>query len=171
MEESNIPTSGQFQIRVRKGDWEVEISAPDKEFVLSESSRLIDAFSLLSPSRIEGASYPPLVTATVTPAENVKPETLSEFFRQYQLQTHLEKMLVLGYWLEIKQGQSGFTTEDILARYKEVREKEPANPRRDLNSLASKGLMMVTSKPSDTVVIYALTNSGIKEVETKLPRI
>lgn len=79
--------------------------------------------------------------------------------------------MVLGYWCERLNTQDSFTSEDILAKYKEVREKPPALIGRDLKSLISKGfLFTVNEGRADTKSTYALTNTGIKEVETKIPR-
>lgn len=163
---------GQFLIRVRKGDWEVEVSGTDKSFVLDESTRLIEQFRLnnanfhsSSTEVIEGQAV-----HLIEPGQSKisKPQSLNEFFRQFKLQTHLDKILVLGYWCEIRQGQPHFTSEDILAKYKEAKEPAPANIRRDLGSLLSKGLLLSAGKSEDGSLAYELTNSGIKEVESKI---
>jgi hypothetical protein len=165
---------GQYQIRLRKGDWELEISAPDKEFVLHEWERLgvipttnplvVDA----SPVK-EGPSERPIGNGNNMGLRTVKPQTLNEFFLQFKLQTNLEKTLVLGYWCELKLQQPGFTSDDILAKYKEAKETPPKNIRRDLNSLVSKSFLLQNNKSPDGDLVYELTNTGIHEVEQKLP--
>jgi CheY-like chemotaxis protein len=96
-------------------------------------------------------------------------QTLGEFFKQFVgLQTNLYKILIFGYWCEIKQGQSHFTSEDILAKYREARETPPANIGRDLRSLVSKGLLLPPGQSEDGTPTYALSNSGIKEVESRM---
>src|SRR5437016_1482636 len=45
--ETTLTPTGQYHIRVRKADWEVEVTAPEKDFVSSESDRLIDLLSAL----------------------------------------------------------------------------------------------------------------------------
>jgi hypothetical protein len=164
---NNGAYSGLFTIKVRAGNVEVEVSAPDKEFVLDESKNLFERFKIdtpaLSPTQVE--MLPGEVATLVETAQNKKekPQTLGEFFRQFVgLQTNLDKILVLGYWCEIKQGQSHFTTEDIVAKYKEIREKPPANINRDLGTLISKGLLLPPDKSEDGTQTYSLSRSGIQ---------
>jgi len=177
--ETTLTPTGQYHIRVRKADWEVEVTAPEKDFVSSESDRLIDLLSaLVKTTNVRESEnghgvpvvHSPIVHAEVEQTRIVKPQTLNEFFRQYKVQTHLDKILVLGYWCEVKQGQTHFTSEDVLAKYKEVKEPQPANIRRDLGSLVAKGLLLVDGKSAEGASAYELTNTGINEVETKLPR-
>jgi hypothetical protein len=176
-ENETISTSaGQYSIKVHKGNWEVEVTAPDKDFVLTESNRLIDLFSVNTeinhPYESQIEQVIPLL-GTPKEAEqtrNAKPQTLNEFFRQFKLQTHLDKILVLGYWYEIKQELTHFTSDDILAKYKEIKEPAPSNIRRDLGSLVAKGLLLSSGKSTDGALAYELTNTGITEVETKLLR-
>ena len=171
MVENNEEKIGQFYIKVRVGYLEIEVSAPDKDFVLQESSRLITQFNLdsmenhsakMDANKGDGAS--PHVQG-VNQNRTDKPQTLGEFFRQFKLQTNLDKILVLGYWCEVIQKQPSFALEDIVAKYKEIKEPAPANMRRDLNSLVSKGLFLFDDKSEQT---YALTNTGINEVELKM---
>lgn len=164
-----LEIEGQFRIRVRTGDWEVEVSAPDRDFVLNESDRLIERFNLTTPAThslgdelIQGeVSYLPRTT---------KPQTLNEFFRQFKLQTHLDKILVFGYWCEVRQGQAHFTSDDIMAKYKEAKEPAPANIRRDISNLLGKGFLLSDGKSEDGTLAYELTNTGIREVESKMPQ-
>lgn len=173
MEESDFEKAGQFSIKVRVGNTEVAVSAPDREFVLNESKHLFEQF------RLNGAV--PLSTGTeviqgeamvhpVMPQTRlIKPQTLGEFFKQFVgLQTNLDKTLVFAYWCEIKQNQPHFTAEDIIAKYKEARETPPQNVRRDLGTLVSKGFLLPPDKSDDGSPTYALSNSGIKEVESKM---
>jgi hypothetical protein len=174
VEENNtaITSSGQYIIKVRVGNAEIEVSAPDKDFVLDESNRLIEQLNLAS-----GASYIEQqvvshngATAHIAALESrtAKPETLAEFFKRFtNLQTNLDKMLVIGYWCEVRQGQQNFTAEDIKTSYKEIKEETPANIGRDLDRIKSKGFLLSPEK-SDNGMAYALSSSGIKEVESKM---
>ncbi len=170
VEDTEAKKSEHFYIRVRNGNWEVEVSASKEDFVKSESTRLIEEFKLTA------ATFPQPQAAiaredTDLPQQqdvsrSIKPQTVGEFFRQFNLKTNLEKILVLGYWCEMLNTQSSFTSDDILAKFKEVREKQPALIGRDLKSLVSKGFLADAGKSA-----YTLTNTGIKEVETKIPRV
>ena len=172
MLENSTEKNGQFSIKVRLGNAEIEVSAPEKDFVLNESKRLVEQFKL------EGASQSHIVEVnqgevTASPAmpqgRAEKPETLGEFFRRFaNLQTNLDKILVFGYWCEIKQNHPHFTSEDILTKYKEARETPPAYIKRDLGSLVSKGLLLPPEKSDDGTLRYALSRSGITEVESKM---
>jgi response regulator RpfG family c-di-GMP phosphodiesterase len=98
-------------------------------------------------------------------------QTVHEFLREVRSQSHLEKILVFGYWCEIKQNQPHFTSEDILAKYREAREIFPANIGRDLRSLVSKGFLLHPGKSDDGTPTFALSNSGIKEVESRMSQV
>jgi hypothetical protein len=171
--ENNNESIGLFTIKVRTRNVEIEVSAPDKEFVLDESEKLFERFQVdstaLSPTQVE--LIPGEVTMLPETSKNrmEKPQALGEFFRQFiGLQTNLDKILVLGYWCEIKQGQPHFSTEDIIAKYREVREKPPANINRDLGTLVSRGLLLPPDKSEDGTQTYSLSRSGIEEVESKM---
>jgi hypothetical protein len=170
-----LVNNGQFCIRVRKGDWEVEVSAPDKNFVLNEADRLIERIG-------NGNITSPLPKNTILEGEAIhlnesnlpkvlKPQTLNEFYRQFKLQTNLDKILAFGYWCEVRQGQPHFTSEDILASYKEAKQSPPANIRRDIGSVVSKGYFMEAGRSEDGTLAYELTSTGIDEVESRLPRL
>lgn len=169
LNEEALQVVGQYHIRVRRGDLEVEVSGPEEGFVLRESNRLLEHFSQAqtSPSPTQRQEQP-AIQATPIMGRPEKQQTLNEFFRQFKLQTHQEKILVLGYWLEIKQEQPYFGPEDVLAKYKEAREQPPANVRRDLSNLVAKGFLR-TDKGENGTVVYSFTNTGIREVEAKLP--
>lgn len=173
MENGNNDKVGQFSIRVRVGNAEVEVSAPNRDFVLDESKRLIEQFGLngggFHATAVEIVHGEVATLPALSQARATKPQTLGEFLKQFVgLQTNLDKILVFGYWCEIKQGQPHFTQDDILAKYKEAREAPPANPGRDLKSLVSKGFLLPPGKSDDGALAYAVSNSGIKEVESKM---
>ena len=171
MVENSGENLGLFYIKVRVGNAEIEVAAPDKEFVLQESSRLIEKFELNTPpmtptSGIEVVQGDVLDTTRVgiNQARAEKPEALGEFYNQFNLQTNLDKILVLGYWCEIRQNQSHFTFEE----FKEVKVTPPANISRDLGSLVSRGLLLPPEKLEDGTQAYVLSRSGVKEVESKM---
>lgn len=172
MSDAELRPAGQFTIRVRRGDWEIEVSAPDKAFVVERSESLMEQLKQDAPSPqtslVKTTQGEETTQLALTQQRARKQQTANEFFRQLKLQTHLDKILVLGYWLEMRQGQEQFTSEDILEKYKEVREAPPANIRRDLGTLVTKGfLYQPPGKAGDGAVAYSITNSGIQEVESK----
>ena len=176
MVESDVERTGQFSIKVRVGNAEIAVSAPDKDFVLNESKHLIEQFRLngVAPhsAGIEITQGEVTELPEMSQTRVVKPQTLGEFFKQFVgLQTNLDKILVFGYWCEIKQSQPHFTSEDILAKYKEARETPPANIGRDLRSLVSKGFLLPPGNSDYGMPTYALSNSGIKEVESKMSQV
>lgn len=166
MDENTNP--GQYQIRLRKGDWELEISAPEKDFVLDEWERLAQSplpdLPLNGSSETSHTSNHTGSNGDVENARNLKPQTIVEFIKQFKFQNNLEKELALGYWCEIKLQQPGFTPEDIEEKYKETKENPPKNIRRDLRTLISKGFLMQDNKSE----IHELTSTGIREIEQKL---
>jgi hypothetical protein len=162
----------QFRIKVRKGDWEIEVSAPEKDFVLDESNRLIEQFSL--GNGLSSLSKDNVIQSELNNSggfelsKTLKPQTLNEFYRQFKFQTNLDRIIVFGYWCEVKLRKTPFTIEDILAKYKEAKQPPPANIRRDIGSLVSKGFFMEAGRTEDGTLAYELTRTGIEEVENKL---
>ncbi len=174
MEENNETTlAGLFAIKVRVGNAEIEVFAPEKDFVLDESSRLIEQFILTpilsSPTGQEhslnnGSSKESIAAE----AKSEKAQNLAEFFKQFSgIQTNLDKILVMAYWCETKLGQSHFTIEDIEAKYEEIRQLGPAKLKRDLESLIRKSFLMPPKKENGQLV-YTLSSSGIEEVKSKM---
>ncbi len=131
MVDDELVNDGRFSIRVRKGDWEIEVSAPDKSFVLDEANRLMKQFgngNVTSSSSKNTILEGEVIHLNESNLPRVsKPQTLNEFYRQFKLQTNLDKILAFGYWCEVRQGQPHFTAEDILARYKEAKMPPPGN--------------------------------------------
>ncbi len=164
-------SAGQFKIRLRKGDWELEISAPEKDFVLDEWERLAGASLTVVDSSSSNGSEKHLASDQANNGgdfenpRNTKPQTLIEFMRQFKFQNNLEKTLALGYWCEVRLRQPGFTRDDIRIKYKEAKELEPSNIGRDLGSLVSKGFLLQSNQPLE---VYELTNTGLREIEQKL---
>jgi hypothetical protein len=173
VEESNTPIPGQFSIKVRIGNAEIEVSAPEKDFVIDECNHLIEQFNLTaitSPLTNQAVGLNGATVASGVPETRAtKPQTLAEFIKQFaSLQTKQEKMLVLGYWCERKLGQPHFTAEDIETKFKEIKEDAPAYIKRDLGILQTKGFLMRPEKSGNGVQTYELSNSGIREVESKM---
>lgn len=87
MVENDAMGAGQFSIKVRVGNAEIEVSAPEKEFVLNESNRLIEQFRLdaVSPHSTQVEIIQGEVTALpeISQSRAVKPQTLGEFFKQF----------------------------------------------------------------------------------------
>src|SRR5260370_35753757 len=115
MADDDLVSNGQFSIRVRKGEWEVEVSAPDKNFVLNETDRLIErigngnmACQLPKNAILEGEVIH-LNESNLPKAS--KPQTLNKFYRQFKLQTNLEKILALEHWCTGSKGQRHCNSE------------------------------------------------------------
>jgi hypothetical protein len=171
MSDTNNTHNGQYSIKVRVGNAEIEISAPNQEFVQQECSSLIEQLKLGAAVIAPIAETP---SGEVTPpASNStrpeRPETLAEFYKRFTPQTNLDKILIFGHWFD-KQGQQRFTPDDIEAKFKEIREKPPAYLIRDLRSLVSKGFLMPPEKAEDGNQAYSLSRSGIAEVESKMSK-
>jgi hypothetical protein len=164
--------NGQYRIKMRKGNIEFEVSGPNEVFVIEQTERLLEQFANQAEQE-QVAPVPQKATQELPPATQVdaafrlmKPESFNEFYRKYKPQSNLEKILLFGYWFEMKQQQESFTQEDILGKFKEAKEPNPANLKRDILSLVTKGWFLTDkSQPG----VYSLSNSGIQQVESKLP--
>ncbi len=80
MEESDFEKAGQFSIKVRVGNAEIAVSAPDKDFVLNESKYLIEQFRLngVAPhsTEVEIVQGEVMVLPAMSQTRVVKPQTL-----------------------------------------------------------------------------------------------
>lgn len=163
---------GQYRIKMRKGNVEFEVSGPNEVFVVEQTERLLDRFAegadeqKTLPIQQKATQELPPATQVDAAFRLMKPESLNEFYRKFKPQNNLDKILLFGYWCEIKQQQDSFTPEDILSKFKEAKEPAPANVRRDIGSLVSKGWFLASNSYSN--VAYSMSNSGIQQVENRL---
>ena len=103
---------------------------------------------------------PRVETATTANDRGISPQ---ELIRQTDAKSNMAKAEVLGYWLEVHQSKTSFSSGDLKDAFSQAREPAPGNPSDVVGKLASAGKLMLADK-SGAVQHYRLTRTAIDEV-------
>jgi len=90
-----------------------------------------------------------------------------ELLRRVEVSTTTDKAILLGYWLEVYQGQTSFSGGKLKEAFDLAREQSPVNPSDLVAKLEKSGRLMRTEKVG-TTQHYRLTRTAVEEVESKL---
>jgi hypothetical protein len=126
-----------------------------------------------------GGSLPPDPSATpAAQGTTVRPEpgtqspsarptgrmSLREFLNDTQASSYPEKIVAIGTFLDVHEGQDSFTREDIKTRLAQAREKAPGNLPRDFGVVLRNGWMDEDPSKPDT---FFVTNTGRQAVDQR----
>ncbi len=148
-----------YKIRIKEGIYEFEIEG-DKDFVEKFYTKIIgDLFK----NHSIGFQVSPHVEEKIT----LKEGSMLDFYKLKRPENHNENLLIIAYWLLIKQNIEEFSsTKDILKAYDVIRLKKPSNIHQHIGELKKDGFIM----PGDQSGFYKLTLIGIEYVENNLPK-
>lgn len=91
-------------------------------------------------------------------------DDLRSFVEEVNPSTHIERAVVIGYYLEKHQGRSNFTVEDIEEGYRTCKVQKPANLSDSLANAERKGWLMRDGE-TDRFQLWILTGEGEDYVE------
>lgn len=148
-----------YSIRLRRGDAEVEVSAPDPEWVQVQLKELAGWLST------ESQSAPrPEPGGAGEPKGAQKVPSLAEHVRSVEPAGGLEHVLAVGYYLErYSRLQGGFRRRDLVEAFRVIRYQH-SNPGVPIASGRRKGLLM----DGDEHEKIRLTESADRWVESRL---
>jgi hypothetical protein len=92
---------------------------------------------------------------------------LRTFVEQVDPSTHVERVVTIGYHLEIQQSRENFTLEDIENGYRTCKIQKPANTSDALANAEERGWLMRDGK-DEHYQLWMLTREGeqhVKEVD------
>lgn len=131
------PEEGEYRIRLRRGDSELQVSAPDRVWVEARLQELM-GWLAASPALPSGK---PDAAAGAVPAP-AKAPSLAEHVRAVGPSGGLEHVLAIGYYLERHSRLSGgFRRRDLAEAFKAVRYHH-SNPGVPIATAKRQGLLM-----------------------------
>jgi hypothetical protein len=142
----------EYRIKVRKGDFEVEVQGEDKEWVEGKFKELTTkketAFTGI------GASAGDM------------PGTLGEFLDlKGNPAKHTDSMAVLAYWLFRVEKMNSFNVKDIVDCYDKIRKAKPSNPNQIINQNVARHIFAEAPAEKDDLKAWVITRAGEEYVE------
>lgn len=136
-----------YRVRIRSGQFEVEVQGPNQAYVDSKVAELLGWID--SDGRVEEPPVEPsrFVQSVSEPVMAGTPTSLLEHVRSVSPRGGLEYALAVGYYLENAEGmKGGFRRRDLAAGFKKIRYSH-SNPGVPISSGRKQGLLIVGSEP------------------------
>lgn len=151
-------------MRVRVGENELEITGPS-DYVEEKIAEFLE----------RQKSIPPVVSGqrasnlnVQTPPKSGKGMSVAQFFRRIVLQSHADRFLAAGYYLEKYENREKFTAAELSEILTSGAKKPPPrNPNDVVNGNIKKGLMMAAGD-KDGKMAFVLTSDGEEAIEALL---
>lgn len=151
-------------MRVRVGDNELEVTGPI-DFVekkIAEFREQQKTTHSLSPTP---GHIPPL---TQVSSKSHKGTSAAQFFKKILPQSHADRFLAAGYYLEKIENKEKFTVAELSEIVRSGAKKPlPKNPNDVVNGNIRKGLMMAAGD-KDGKMAFVLTSDGEEAIEALL---
>lgn len=151
-------------MRVRIGEHELEVTGPSDyvENKIEEFLKKQKSVSVIG----TGKSYPQ--PSTQTSPKSTKDISVAQFFRKRLLQSHADRFLAAGYYLEKNKNEEKFTASELAKIVQSGAKKPlPRNPNDVVNGNIRKGLMMAAGD-KDGKMAFVLTSDGEEAIEALL---
>jgi hypothetical protein len=151
--------AGSYSMRVRKDAVEFEVHG-DRDFVLAEGRRLLQALILSGP-------VAPAPAASTPSAEQLR-DSLMDFLASISVSGHPETILALAYFLG-ERGHSPLGVADVEACYELLGIPYSSNFNADFNSLVRRKLLVEASRggPASRKA-WLLSEQGLAYIHDKL---
>jgi hypothetical protein len=91
-----------------------------------------------------------------------------EFMLSKKLNSEVQKVLALAYFLEREESMVSFNVADLETAFRSAREKLPSNMNDAVNKNIAKGLVMQAAEKKDSKKAWQLTSTGERYVEHDL---
>jgi hypothetical protein len=133
----NKPDEANYRICLKRGDSEIQVSAPDQAWVEARVAELMGWLPASPPPENVASSVAP-----VAPAVAAKAPSLAEHVRAVGPSGGLEHVLAIGYYLErYSRLNGGFRRRDLAEAFKAVRYQH-SNPGVPIATARRQGLLM-----------------------------
>ena len=97
-------------------------------------------------------------------------DSIRTFLIEKGPKSDVDKVLVVGYYLDRVEQRPGFNVEDIENGIREAKEIAPRNTNLALIGNVKRGLMMENKEKKDGMKTWTLTNDGVGFVENGLKK-
>ncbi len=111
-----------------------------------------------------GATVQPGAGTQTPSARQMGRMSLREFMNDSQATSYPEKIVAIGTYLDVHEGQDSFSRDDIKTRLAQAREKAPGNLPRDFGVVLRNGWVDEDPKKPET---FFVTNTGRQAVDQK----
>jgi hypothetical protein len=142
---------GTYRIRVKKGDFEVEVEGP-KDWVENKFKELT----------AEGSSIGKKMEIQTVDISG----TLGEFLDQKgNPQKHTDVVAVYAFWLFRVEKMDSFNVRDIISCYEKTRKTKPSNPNMIINQNVKTHLFAEAPERKDGYKAWIITRTGEEYVK------
>jgi len=149
---NDMDSDANYRIRVRKGDFEVEVQGDDRVWVEGKFKELTTqkvAVSISKRVEVEGM-----------------PTTLGEFLDQKgNPSKHTDTIAVFAYWLFKVEKMESFNVKDVINCYDRTRKAKPSNPNQIVNQNVASHIFAEASGKKDDLKAWVITRTGEEYVE------
>jgi hypothetical protein len=97
-----------------------------------------------------------------------KKMSAKEFLMTKNVQSELQKVLVLAHFLEHQEGLVFFNVSDLEGMFRSAREKLPKNMNDAVNKNIARGFLMEAAEKKDSKKAWSLTSTGERFVENEM---
>jgi hypothetical protein len=91
-----------------------------------------------------------------------------EFLLAKSVQSELQRVLALAYFLERHEGLTSFNVGDLEAAFRSAREKLPKNMNDAVNKNIARGFLMEAAEKKDSRKAWNLTSTGERFVDNDM---
>lgn len=146
-----------YRVRVRRGDFEVEVDSSDKDYAEAKLTELLAGSEAQQPEVRVAAGGP----EAAAPPPSGKPLSLAEYVRRLSPRSGPQYVVALGSYLETHGGMgTGFKTRDIVDGFTAVKFKH-SNPAEAVRQAKQQGLLM-DGKEAGTLLVTATGEEWVK---------
>lgn len=145
-----------YRIRLRVADQELEVEGDDT-FVKEQFDDLASEYIDVSTAKVSTTGKEP--TTLPATVDQEKPPTLPEIYQEANIQYKRDAALLVGWYLEMTQGQEDFTKSEIEDAAIDAKIELGKNLSRDIGHLVENGLLLEVDQ-RDKETAYYLTRSG-----------
>jgi hypothetical protein len=141
-----------YKIRLRKGDFELEVQSNDRDWVETKFQELKKQETVVA--KVEALEKRHI------------PETLGEFLdKKGNPQKHTDRVTVFAYWLFKVEKMELFNVKDIIDCYNKTRIPKPSNPNQIINQNVATHIFAETTEKKDGYKAWVITRTGEQYVE------
>lgn len=105
-----------------------------------------------------------LLAAPEASLPKTKKLSAKEFLMRTPAKSDVQKVLMLGYFLEYVEGVTSFNVSDLETAFRAAKEKLPANMNDAVNKNIARGFLMAAEDKKESRKAWYLTSTGEKQI-------
>ena len=116
-------------------------------------------------TRLEGLMRPSGLNTTSHASKRV---SAKEFLMTKRVQSELQRVVALAFYLERQEGLASFNVADLENAFRSARERVPKNMNDAVNKNIARGFLMEAAEKKDSKKAWQLTATGERFVDTEM---